>query len=182
MSETMSVQSIEAPSGSPARARTPLEEYLLSLHRLASVLAESNIFQENGIGLAEWVILQEVGPTPMPMTSLIRRTGLSRQRVRILLRELRAKKMVMIIDGTAGDRRARSVVASPAATKALGAVAERLGLVDVPGTAKGLPRATTLNLRLMRGLRSLRAPPAQASPGIPDRLPGEAIPPWRKEA
>jgi len=164
--QSASTAGSEQSAGLSEREKSPLEEYLLSLHRLASALAESSIFAESGLGLAEWVILRELDSSPVPMATLIRRTRVSRQRVRVLLKELKTKGLIAIVQGSEGDRRERAVVASPAAVAALRTIAGRLDLMSVSGGARGVSRLTRLNLRLTRELRALRLPVADASPDI----------------
>lgn len=135
---------------------TELEDFLLTLLRLASVLNESAIFSDHGIGLAEWAMLTEIGATPVRLAELSRRMRLSRQRVRILIKELQSKGLLHVAEVTEGDRRSRTIAATPHAAEVLQAITAKLNALDLPAKGKGLPRATKFSHSLLRTLRQTK--------------------------
>jgi DNA-binding MarR family transcriptional regulator len=150
--------SIELARGLPApnmSTSEQLEGFLLSLLRLASVVNESAIFADHGIGLAEWALLKDIGDERMPLTLLWRRSRLSRQRVRVLVRELERKGFVEVTDAD-GDRRGRMIITMPTGTEALRSISAKLSSLDVPAKGKGIPRAARLAEQLLRTLRQTK--------------------------
>ena len=135
---------------------TELEDFLLTFLRLASVLNESAIFSDHGIGSAEWAMLTEIGGTPVRLTELSRRMRLSRQRVRILIKELQSKGLLHVAESTEGDRRSRTISATPRAAGVLQAINAKLKSLDLPAKGKGLPRATKFTHSLLRTLRQTK--------------------------
>ena len=84
----MSIEASEGNAAAGASAGADLEAFLLGVLRLASVLNDSVIFARHGIGLAEWAVLRDIGAERIRLSQLWRRTRLSRQRVRVLVKEL----------------------------------------------------------------------------------------------
>lgn len=146
----------EFDPASGASRFTELEDFLLSLLRLASVLNESSIFSNHGIGLAEWAMLTEIGGTPVRLGELSRRMRLSRQRVRILIKELQNKGLLHVAEATEGDRRSRTIAATPRAAEVLQAITAKLESLDLPAKGKGLSRATKFTHSLLRTLRQTK--------------------------
>lgn len=135
---------------------TELEDFLLSLLRLASALNESAIFSDHGIGPAEWSMLTDIGATPVRLAELSRRMRLSRQRVRVLIKELQGKGLLQVAGSTDGDRRSRTISATPRATEVLQAIAAKLESLDLPVKGKGLPRVTKFTHSILHTLRQTK--------------------------
>ena len=85
-----------------------IEDFLLHLHRLASILGETTIFARHGIGLAEWALLKSLAVTPIPIRELRRRLNVSRQRTSTLLKDLQEKDLV-VIERVENERRRQTV-------------------------------------------------------------------------
>jgi DNA-binding MarR family transcriptional regulator len=147
-----------------------VEDFLLALLRLASALNGSAMFSQHGLGLAEWAMLKELGTTPSPLADLSRRTRLSRQRVRILIKELEKKGFVVVAGMTNGDRRGRTIAATEQAIGALTAVAALLNALDLPAKGRGIPRAVLLTRHLLRSLRRTRKQMAAADATLAARI------------
>jgi DNA-binding MarR family transcriptional regulator len=152
----MSTDVSEFDPANGVRRCTELEGFLLSLLRLASVLNESAIFSDHGIGLAEWAMLTDIGATPVRLAELSRRMRLSRQRVRILIKELENKGLLHVAGSTEGDRRSRTISATPRAAEVLQAITAKLESLDLPAKGNGLPRATKFTHSLLRTLRQTK--------------------------
>ena len=147
----MSIKTNQAKVTTGGPAGADLEIFLLGVLRLASLLNDSVIFARHGIGLAEWAVLREIGTERTPLSQLWRRTRLSRQRVRVLIKELERKGLVEV--ATDGHGRRRTLAATPDAIKHLHAITETLNGLDLPGKGRGIPRAARFAQQLLRTLR-----------------------------
>jgi len=81
---------------------------------------------------------------------------LSRQRVRILIKELEKRGLVLVTGTADGDRRGRTIAATERAIGAVAAIAVQLNSLDLPARGKGIPRAVLLTRYLLRSLRQSR--------------------------
>jgi DNA-binding MarR family transcriptional regulator len=150
----MSIKTDQAKTAAGGPAGADLEAFLLGVLRLASVLNDSVIFARHGIGLAEWAVLRDIGAERIPLSQLWRRTRLSRQRVRVLVKELERKGLVEV--AMDGDGRRRTLAATPDAIQHLRAITEALNALDLPGKGRGLPRAARFAHQLLRTLRQTK--------------------------
>jgi len=108
---------------SPAAA---FEDLLLKAHRLASVLSDSDVFAANSIGVSEWAVLKAIGDGEVPLTHVLRSTGLSRQRIRTVLTDLESKGLATVQKPAEGDKRKRTLIATPRAADVLSAISKGL--------------------------------------------------------
>lgn len=113
----------------PISINAAFEDYVLDANRIVSVLSDSAIFAEHGIGLAEWAVLRAVSQAEggsVGNLALIRQVGISRQRLRDLLRSLEERKLVQVAVSDA-DRRQRDISLGDAAPEVLEAISVALG-------------------------------------------------------
>jgi DNA-binding MarR family transcriptional regulator len=104
-----------------------VEIMLLNAHRVAVIMTDSGVFQESKLSLAEWAILKAIdGRQDLPLRKLQAAGGVSRQRMRKVLAELEAKRLVAVRQSDSNDKRSRSISATPAAASTLAAVSEGL--------------------------------------------------------
>lgn len=151
------------PQATPSEPTSAdLEAFLLGVLRLASVLNDSVIFARHDIGLAEWAVLREIGAERIGLSQLWRSSRLSRQRVRVLVRELEQKGLVEV--AMEGDGRRRTLAATPDALQRLRAITDALNALDLPGKGRGLPRAARFAQQLLRTLRQTKKRPRLRSP------------------
>ena len=158
----MSIETSEGNAAAAASAGADLEAFLLGVLRLASVLNDSVIFARHGIGLAEWAVLRDIGAERIRLSQLWRRTRLSRQRVRVLVKELERKGLVEV--AMDGDGRRRTLAATPDAMQRLCAITDALNALDLPGKGRGLPRAARFAHQLLRTLRQTKKKTRLPSP------------------
>ena len=94
----------------PEFAEVEIENFLLCLHRVSNALADSNILAKYSIGISEWAVLNTLdGGKEFNLQQIVRQAGVSRQRIRMILRELETKRLVTVSQVTKGDKRQRIV-------------------------------------------------------------------------
>ena len=77
----------------PESAEVEIENFLLCLHRVSNALADSNILAKYSIGISEWAVLNTLdGGKEFNLQQIVRQAGVSRQRIRMILRELETKR------------------------------------------------------------------------------------------
>ena len=158
----MSIEASQIKATASGAASADLEAFLLGVLRLASGLNDSVIFARHDIGLAEWAVLREIGAERIGLSQLWRITRLSRQRVRVLVKELEQKGLVEV--ALEGDGRRRTLAATPDALQRLRAITDALNALDLPGKGRGLPRAARFAQQLLRTLRQTKKKPRLRSP------------------
>ena len=113
---------------------------------------------EHEIGVGEWAVLKSFGnEKSLPLREILRQTGLSRQRIRMLLVDLQRKQFLSVAQSAEGDKRVREVTATPKAAKAVSSISKelkRLGMEVGGETAlKSFARASKLSRRLIRTMK-----------------------------
>jgi len=98
---------------------SPLEEFLVVASRLNSSISDLPIFSDHGIGSANWALLKLLESGSMSTEQLAQRANLSRQRVRVQVKELEAKHFLSVTRQDEGDRRLRIVHILPRGTATL---------------------------------------------------------------
>src|SRR5947199_7206509 len=94
----------QSGSGS-AGEESSLEEFLLTMHRLSMALSEESAFTSHNVSLGEWAFLKSLGEgQDVPLRQIERATGLSRQRIRVLLAQLHRKNLLSIAQSAEGDK------------------------------------------------------------------------------
>ena len=96
-----------------------LEEFLDVVSRLNSSITDLPIFSDYSIGPANWALLKALKDGPLSTDQLAQHASLSRQRVRVQVKELEAKQFLIVARQDEGDRRARIVQLSPHGSRAL---------------------------------------------------------------
>lgn len=90
-----------------------LEELLLNMHRLSNMFADSELLKNNELTISEWAIVNVLDKDrTLNLRDVVRRSGVSRQRIRKVLHELEAKNLVTISAAHEGDKRQRIVAAT----------------------------------------------------------------------
>lgn len=147
------------------RIGSSIEDLLVTVARLASTISDSPIFSEQGIGPADWSLLKVLEAGPLSSSELVRQTNLSRQRVRVLVKELEAKKLLTVTQQREGDRRTRMVQLLPQAAATLAETSRRIEALNVPTKTKRFTSAvkqTRLLLRLLLRERRLKSAASRA--------------------
>src|SRR5687767_5255614 len=107
---------------SPKGSWPAFEEYVLNANRIVVTFMDSGILADNNVTLAEWAVLRAIQrngeASSIGIGSLIRDTGVSRQRVCQLLKSLTGKNLVNLARDI-GDRRNRNVSLNPNAVRIL---------------------------------------------------------------
>jgi DNA-binding MarR family transcriptional regulator len=120
-------QAVRASLASPQSPRLELEEFLLTAHRLANALNDSNILRKHGITVGEWSILNALSARKqLPLQNIVHISGVSRQRINKVLRDLEGKKLVFVGQTENGDRRRRIVGETAKAARVRQAILEDL--------------------------------------------------------
>ncbi len=142
-----------------------LENFVIAVHRLSTALGESKGLAQSGIGISEWAILKVLGDQKEYQQHVLRKSGVSRQRIRKLLQELETKRIVTISQSDGDDRRQRIIAATPRALEcrrnALAGLAELISQLDSRGRgthdlarlAKRLQSFASLSERISKALR-----------------------------
>ena len=129
-----------------------VEDFIIVLSRLTSIIADAPIFMEHSLGPAEWSLLKVLESEPLSTAELVRRSRLSRQRVGVLVKELEAKGFLAVNPLGEGDRRVRIVHVTPLGIATLSEISRRLGALNLPGSAKRLSGAVRQARLLLREL------------------------------
>jgi DNA-binding MarR family transcriptional regulator len=91
-------------------AQTHFHDLLLAAHRLSNALADNGVFRSNEISVSEWAVLSALQKRrEMHLRDIVRESGVSRQRINKVLRELDAKDLVTVGQTADGDKRRRVV-------------------------------------------------------------------------
>lgn len=148
----------EAARGEPAEEVESIEDFVLSTIRIASLLSEVSIFARHDITAGGWAVLKAVGRSaPVPLKDVAVHTGISRQRLRMLLKQLEAGGLITVSQPPEGDQRARLVTASPEAEPIMQAVSDDLRrIASAAGGEKWvkvMARSVRLSGRIARELR-----------------------------
>jgi DNA-binding MarR family transcriptional regulator len=99
-------------------AGSVLAKYLLSVHRLENSLNESLFLRRHGIAIGEWAVLAVLYPDmQLYLNEVVRRSGVSRQRINKVLRDLASKRLVTVRQIQNGDKRRRIVLATSRARR-----------------------------------------------------------------
>jgi DNA-binding MarR family transcriptional regulator len=99
--------------GSKGKLESALEDFIIGVHRLSTALAESKVLTESGFGISEWAVLKALGDQKEFQQNILRKSGVSRQRIRKLLFELETRQMVTLSQSEGSDRRHRIIAATP---------------------------------------------------------------------
>jgi DNA-binding MarR family transcriptional regulator len=124
----------------PESVEIAFEKYLLSLHRLSTALGDSNVLAKNSVGVSEWAVLSVLAhDNQLNLKQVVRQAGVSRQRIRKVLQELQAKKLVTVSQFLEGDKRQRVVSETPKAARVRRAILAELRQVanDLAGSGAG---------------------------------------------
>lgn len=147
-----------ASSKTPAESsNSSLEEFLLSMHRASSVVSDSSVFAENGIGLEDWAILRAISPDAGQMAQIAKVVRVPRLRVSRVISELAERGFVQVSEAVKGDRRSRTVTLTAKGTEALSVVSAKIKALDVQALERQLARGSKLFRGLLRALPVERA-------------------------
>lgn len=141
----------------PPESSSPLEDFLLSMHRASSVVSDSAVFAENGIGLEDWAILRAISPAGAQTVQIARLLRVPRLRVGRVISELAEKGFVEVSEAVKGDRKSRTVALTPKGTAALSAVAMKIKSLKVQELERQLSRGSKIFRGLLRVLPAERA-------------------------
>lgn len=114
-----SLPAADRSASAASRTSSVLEEFLLVASRLNASIADLPIFADHSIGPANWALLKALESGPLSTDQLAQRANLSRQRVRVQVKELEAKQLLAVTRQDDGDRRARFVHILPEGTVTL---------------------------------------------------------------
>lgn len=137
-----------SPEESPENT-SALEEFLVVASRLNASISDLPIFADQGIGSASWALLRALKDGPLSMDHLAQKASISRQRVRVQVRELEAKHLLAVSRQDEGDRRAHIVEITPYGAIALEKISYWLLTCNRKENGKRVS-ATTKQMRLLQ--------------------------------
>lgn len=118
---------VKAQEGASEGVTAALEDMLINAHRTAVLLGELSIFKKSELGVAEWGVLKSLGDRQdVALKEISVTTGVSRQRFRKLVSELRAKGLVTYGGAQGTDKRTRTISATPLSAKVLSLVSQQM--------------------------------------------------------
>jgi DNA-binding MarR family transcriptional regulator len=103
-----------------------LDDFIVAVHRMATLVADADVFSKNGVTIAEWSMLKAMGnKTEASLNEVSKRASVSRQRLRTLLADLEKKGFIKVArdDRDEGDKRTRAVTVLPKCTEVVSAIA-----------------------------------------------------------
>ncbi len=142
----------ETSPKNPPESSSSLEDFLLSMHRASSVVSDSSVFAENGVGLEDWAVLRAISPGVTQTAQIARQLRVPRLRVGRVIAELTERGFVEVSEAVTGDRKSRTVTLTPKGTAALSAVASKIKSLNVQELERQLSRGSKLFRGLLRAL------------------------------
>jgi len=139
-----------AKAGREGGKEMKLEDFILSVHRLSTLLADTDIFSKHGVSIAEWATLKAIGNgADVSLMKLSRSAGVSRQRLQTILADLERKGLVASSQSKDGDKRTRTIAPSPKSAEVLAAIAGEFNVLagKVPSLGKTTGKRLTSSVR-----------------------------------
>jgi DNA-binding MarR family transcriptional regulator len=134
------------------------EEYVLNANRIVVAFGESGILADNNVTLGEWAVLRAIQQngeaSSIGIGSLVRDTGVSRQRVCQLLKSLMGKNLVSLAKDIT-DKRNRNVSLDPNAMRMLHKISASFAeMSEITTGVKGtkIARCNEVGKHLLRAL------------------------------
>lgn len=140
-----------AKGGKSAKARKPakVDDFVLGLHRVSTMLADADVFSKHGVTVGEWATLKAMGDKPeVSLREVTKGAGVSRQRMRTLLTDLEKKGFIKTGRSGDSDKRTRAITVLPKRTEVVNAIS-----TELDGIAAKVPQLKSSSKRLVGVLR-----------------------------
>jgi DNA-binding MarR family transcriptional regulator len=152
--------------GAALDPKEALETLLTQVHRLATTIGDADLFKSGNPSVAEWVLLKAIGGRQkVPLREIHLKAGLSRQRMRKVISELKAKNFLTVERSETDDKRAQLISATPQGINMLTSISVSLqGMVgEAVGEkrSQGLVRSARTLDQLSRALRRAKSAKAK---------------------
>lgn len=162
--------------GKTNKARKPakVDDFVLGLHRVSTMLADADVFSKHGVTVGEWATLKAMGDKPeVSLREVTKGAAVSRQRMRTLLGDLEKKGFIKTGRSGASDKRTRAITVLPKRAEVVNAIS-----AELDGMATKVPQLKSSSKRLVAVLRvvgKLGKQLRQSKPAAPKgKAPGAA--------